>query len=193
MTTAGSAPGFLQRNGLPSKRKLSPSPKPMPDAVYLDVERAGNDVAGFLGRPPRLGLQFRARRKVRTQHLETTAKIGRQKLFHQAGIACAKRCAGCRRARPRRAPSSLGHVVAEEQADRHAEQLGEGAQIAQRGHRQAALDLADPADRAAQLSPISASVSPRALRSARISLASSRSPLSCSVLTSGCGQSTCSR
>ena len=45
----------------------------------------------------------------------------------------------------------VGHVMAEEQADRHAEQLGEGAQIAERRRRQAALDLADPADRAAEL------------------------------------------
>ena len=41
--------------------------------------------------------------------------------------------------------------MAEEQADRDAEQLGEGAEIAERRYRQAALYLADPADRAAEL------------------------------------------
>ena len=41
--------------------------------------------------------------------------------------------------------------MAEEQADRHAEQVGEGPEVAERRDRQAALDLADPADGAAEL------------------------------------------
>ena len=68
--------------------------------------------------------------------------------------------------------------MAEEQAERHAEQLGESPQIGDRGHatgRARPGSASRPSGRAA--APISASVRPRALRSARMSRASSWSPI----------------
>lgn len=122
----------------------------MPDACYLDVEQSGRDVSGFLGGPLRLDLQFGARREDRTYHLEATAEIGRQKLLHQAGFACAKRAAPAG-THNHAALAFDRHVMAEEQADRHAEQFGKCSEITERRRRQATLDLADPADRTAKL------------------------------------------
>src|SRR5690606_31947908 len=67
-----------------------PFAEPVPDPVDLDVEASGHHVAGSLRRAERRLVKRGARREDRTQHLEATAKIGRQKLLHQPGFACAK-------------------------------------------------------------------------------------------------------
>src|SRR5690606_12583081 len=52
-----------------ARRKL------VPCAGYLDVEPAGNQIAGFFGRSLRRLPQGRSRREDRAQHLEAAAQI----------------------------------------------------------------------------------------------------------------------
>ena len=107
MTTAGSVAGIAPAERLCREAKAVAFAKPMPDAVDLDVEAARTRRS----RPPRSAaarlppVPRRARRP--TQHLETTAEVGRQKLLHQARIRLCQASAGApaRTTTPRSASS----------------------------------------------------------------------------------------
>ncbi len=121
--------------------------QPMPGVTDLDLQGARNNVAGFFGLARDALAKLGARRELTPDQFETTAQQRRKQFFHAAGFAWTKRAAALG-AHDGAELAFVGAVSAEEQAYGHLELLGEGMQVLKRGGRQAALHLAQPADRA---------------------------------------------
>ena len=160
-----------QRNGLPSKRKLSPAQR-RARRRRSRCRNARNQVARLLGRPAGRFDQLGAGRESERSTSKLPPRSGeRSSSTRPELLVPSVRRRPARTIKPR--SPSLGDVMTEEETDRHLEEVRQGAEVGDRRDGQAAFDLAHPARSTEAQLPPRRKVRRRALRKARRSPASS--------------------